>query len=89
VLILTVNVSNATMCLCILQAYKHTPLIEALNIFVSKRISALPVVDNNNKVVEIYSKFDVIVSDFIVMQCIFRLIQKLWYCRVHKTFHTI
>lgn len=41
-------------------AQKNTPLIEALNIFVSKRISALPVVDENGKVVEIYSKFDVI-----------------------------
>lgn len=45
-----------------LQAQKNMPLIEALNIFVSKRISALPVVDENGKVVEIYSKFDVIVS---------------------------
>jgi CBS-domain-containing membrane protein len=37
-------------------------LIEALNIFVEKRISALPVVDENGKVVDIYAKFDVIVS---------------------------
>lgn len=39
---------------------KETPLTEALNIFVSSRVSALPVVDENGKLVNIYSKFDVI-----------------------------
>lgn len=38
-----------------------TPIYEALNIFVSTRVSALPVVDENQKLVNIYSKFDVIV----------------------------
>jgi 5'-AMP-activated protein kinase regulatory gamma subunit len=37
-----------------------TPLITALNIFVEKRISALPVVDRDGKVCNIYAKFDVI-----------------------------
>ncbi|XP_034375222.1 5'-AMP-activated protein kinase subunit gamma-2 isoform X1 [Arvicanthis niloticus] len=37
-----------------------TPIIKALNIFVERRISALPVVDESGKVVDIYSKFDVI-----------------------------
>ena len=37
-----------------------TPVIEALNIFVSTRVSALPVVDQNQRLVNIYSKFDVI-----------------------------
>ncbi|KAJ7322146.1 hypothetical protein JRQ81_018433 [Phrynocephalus forsythii] len=43
-------------------AYIHpdTPIIKALNIFVDRRISALPVVDESGKVVDIYSKFDVI-----------------------------
>ena len=41
---------------------KHTPLYEALNIFVATRVSALPVVDENERLVNIYSKFDVIVS---------------------------
>ena len=45
-----------------LQATPSTPLITALNIFVEKRISALPVVDENGCVVDIYAKFDVIVS---------------------------
>jgi 5'-AMP-activated protein kinase regulatory gamma subunit len=40
---------------------KSTPIIEALNIFVATRVSALPIVDENNKLVNIYSKFDVIV----------------------------
>uniref|UniRef100_A0A8C7ZN72 Protein kinase, AMP-activated, gamma 2 non-catalytic subunit b n=1 Tax=Oryzias sinensis TaxID=183150 RepID=A0A8C7ZN72_9TELE len=43
-------------------AYIHpdTPIIKALNIFVEKRVSALPVVDDSGTVVDIYSKFDVI-----------------------------
>ncbi|XP_003469817.1 5'-AMP-activated protein kinase subunit gamma-2 isoform X3 [Cavia porcellus] len=40
--------------------YPDTPIIKALNIFVERRISALPVVDESGKVVDIYSKFDVI-----------------------------
>ena len=39
-----------------------TPLITAINMFVDKRISALPVIDKQGKVVDIYAKFDVIVS---------------------------
>ncbi|XP_077471205.1 5'-AMP-activated protein kinase subunit gamma-1-like isoform X1 [Stigmatopora argus] len=38
----------------------YTPIIKALNIFVERRVSALPVVDESGKVVDIYSKFDVI-----------------------------
>ncbi|XP_041367495.1 5'-AMP-activated protein kinase subunit gamma-1-like isoform X3 [Gigantopelta aegis] len=37
-----------------------TPLIKALNLFVENRISALPVVNEEQKVVDIYAKFDVI-----------------------------
>ncbi|KAM3822784.1 5'-AMP-activated protein kinase subunit gamma-2 isoform 2-T2 [Vipera latastei] len=40
--------------------HPNTPIIKALNIFVDRRISALPVVDESGKVVDIYSKFDVI-----------------------------
>uniref|UniRef100_A0A3P8WRX8 Protein kinase, AMP-activated, gamma 2 non-catalytic subunit b n=1 Tax=Cynoglossus semilaevis TaxID=244447 RepID=A0A3P8WRX8_CYNSE len=40
--------------------HPDTPIIKALNIFVERRVSALPVVDNSGKVVDIYSKFDVI-----------------------------
>ncbi|OQR67914.1 hypothetical protein BIW11_13233 [Tropilaelaps mercedesae] len=36
------------------------PLIEALNTFIERRVSALPVVDEDGKVVDIYAKFDVI-----------------------------
>ncbi|CAF3741299.1 unnamed protein product [Rotaria socialis] len=39
---------------------EHTTVIEALNYFVEYRVSALPVVDKNMKLVNIYSKFDVI-----------------------------
>lgn len=37
-----------------------TPLYTALGIFVEQRVSALPVVDDKGRVVDIYSKFDVI-----------------------------
>uniref|UniRef100_A0A8C5EQB3 5'-AMP-activated protein kinase subunit gamma-1 n=1 Tax=Gouania willdenowi TaxID=441366 RepID=A0A8C5EQB3_GOUWI len=37
-----------------------TPLYTALGIFVEQRVSALPVIDDKGRVVDIYSKFDVI-----------------------------
>ncbi|XP_055058980.2 5'-AMP-activated protein kinase subunit gamma-1 isoform X1 [Misgurnus anguillicaudatus] len=40
--------------------HPDTPIIKALGIFVERRVSALPVVDVKGKVVDIYSKFDVI-----------------------------
>ncbi|KAL1006439.1 hypothetical protein UPYG_G00072430, partial [Umbra pygmaea] len=40
--------------------HPDTPVIKALNIFVERRVSALPVVDESGRVVDIYSKFDVI-----------------------------
>ncbi|CAG9539616.1 unnamed protein product [Cercopithifilaria johnstoni] len=39
---------------------QNTPLIDIMNIFLSKRVSALPVLDENEKVVDIYAKFDAI-----------------------------
>ena len=45
----------------ILTIQQTTSVSEALNLFVSTRVSALPVVDANQKLVNIYSKFDVIV----------------------------
>ena len=41
-----------------------TPIIEALNKFVKKRVSALPIVDEEGKLLDIYAKFDVIVRTF-------------------------
>ncbi|KAK2175388.1 hypothetical protein NP493_732g01017 [Ridgeia piscesae] len=41
-------------------AHPSTPLITALNMFVEKRISALPVVDDSGRVVDVYAKFDAI-----------------------------
>jgi len=49
------------LCVC-LQATPETPLITAINMFVGRRISALPIVDAENRVIDIYAKFDVIVS---------------------------
>ncbi|XP_042608128.1 5'-AMP-activated protein kinase subunit gamma-1-like isoform X1 [Cyprinus carpio] len=40
--------------------HPDTPIIKALSLFVERRVSALPVVDESGKVVDIYSKFDVI-----------------------------
>ena len=39
------------------------PLIQALTMLIERRISALPIVDKKNKVIDVYAKFDVIVSD--------------------------
>lgn len=44
----------------VITAKTTTPVIEALNMFVNHRISAVPVVDPEGKVVNIYAKFDVI-----------------------------
>ncbi|XP_054706325.1 5'-AMP-activated protein kinase subunit gamma-2-like isoform X2 [Uloborus diversus] len=41
-------------------AKTSTPVITALNEFINRRVSALPVVDDHGKVVDIYAKFDVI-----------------------------
>jgi len=38
-----------------------TPLIEALSTFVSRRVSALPVVDSDGQIVDVYTKHDVMV----------------------------
>jgi len=41
-------------------ARPDTPVIEALTKFVNRRVSALPIVDDDNKLTHIYAKFDVI-----------------------------
>lgn len=43
-------------------ATEETSIILALKKFVERRVSALPIVDSERKLVNIYSKFDVIVS---------------------------
>lgn len=47
-------------------ATQNMPLIETLNLMVDRRVSALPIVDKKNKVVEVFAKFDVIVSAFSI-----------------------
>lgn len=44
------------------QATAETPLLTALNMFMEHRISALPVVTSEGEVINVYAKFDVIVS---------------------------
>lgn len=46
----------------IAMATQNTPLIDAITMMVERRISALPIVDKKNKVIDVYAKFDVIVS---------------------------
>ena len=48
-----------------------TPIIEALNKFVKKRVSALPIVDEEGKLLDIYAKFDVIVRSKLSFFCVF------------------
>lgn len=44
------------------QATADMAVIDAINIFVARRVSALPVIDENRQVIDVYAKFDVIVS---------------------------
>lgn len=43
-------------------AAEDTTIILALRKFVERRVSALPVIDSEGRLVDIYAKFDVIVS---------------------------
>lgn len=43
-------------------ASEDTSIIAALEKFVERRVSALPIVDSEGRLVDIYAKFDVIVS---------------------------
>lgn len=43
-------------------ATEETSIITALHKFVERRVSALPLVDSDGRLVDIYAKFDVIVS---------------------------
>lgn len=43
-----------------------TPVISALSLFVENRVSALPIVDDDGAVIDIYAKFDAIVSKVFV-----------------------
>lgn len=45
-------------------AHHDTPIILALKKFVERRISALPIVDDQGRLIDIYAKFDVIVRRF-------------------------
>lgn len=43
-------------------ADEETFIIDALRKFVNRRVSALPLIDSDGKLKDIYAKFDVIVS---------------------------
>lgn len=60
--------------------HPETRLIDALNAFVEHRVSALPVVEHDGRVLDIYAKFDVIVS-FICFSLV--------YCRFQFEFELI
>lgn len=49
-------------------ATEDTSIILALKKFVERRVSALPIIDTEGRLVDIYAKFDVIVSilDFLL-----------------------
>lgn len=48
-------------------ASEDTSIILALKKFVERRVSALPIVDSEGRLVDIYAKFDVIVSSIYFM----------------------
>lgn len=72
------NIATTTM---------ETPLIDALNAFVDRRVSALPVVDQNGKVIDIYAKFDVIVSTllFFTLDFLFFILFLFIRCPLYPT----
>lgn len=41
-------------------AREDTSIIQALTKFLERRVSALPIVDNDNRLLDIYARFDVI-----------------------------
>lgn len=45
-------------------ADEDTSILTALHKFIDRRVSALPLVDSEGRLVDIYAKFDVIVSNF-------------------------
>lgn len=47
-------------------ANEETSIIMALHKFIERRVSALPLVDSEGRLVDIYAKFDVIVSYLFV-----------------------
>lgn len=46
-------------------ACQDTSIIDALEKFVERRVSALPMISEEGKLVDIFAKFDVIVSLFV------------------------
>lgn len=60
-------------------ADEHTSIITALKKFVERRVSALPLVDSEGRLVDIYAKFDVIVSNIIEIEEIVIAINCLFY----------
>eukprot|EP00096_Caligus_rogercresseyi_P011939 TRINITY_DN4855_c0_g1_i3.p1 TRINITY_DN4855_c0_g1~~TRINITY_DN4855_c0_g1_i3.p1 ORF type:complete len:475 (+),score=155.03 TRINITY_DN4855_c0_g1_i3:1636-3060(+) len=72
-----------------------TPIIEALNKFLDKRISALPIVDEQGKLVDIYAKFDVMnlaaektYENLDVTLKVANEYRNEWFEGVHKCKHT-
>lgn len=58
-------------------ATEDTTILTALTKFVDRRVSALPIIDTDGHLVDIYAKFDVIVSSkiYIVIKKIPKFIQ--------------
>ena len=66
-------------------ACPDTPIITALTKFVERRVSALPLVDSLGRLVDIYSKFDVIVSFpllLLLLLLLFFLLLLCFGCRI-------
>lgn len=58
-------------------ASEDTTIILALKKFVERRVSALPVIDLEGRLVDIYAKFDVIVSN---SSCVMEFPPKVFFC---------
>lgn len=60
-----------------------TPVIQIINMFAEQNISAIPIVDENNVVVNVYETIDVMVSRAVIDTCsyvtFFLLVRALLY----------
>lgn len=50
--------------LCFFQLVTDAPLIQALKLFLERRISAIPIVDSEGRAIDLFAKIDIVVSTF-------------------------
>jgi len=74
-------------------ATEDTSIIEALNIFIENRITAIPILDHHGRLLDMYAKFDVINlaenHSYTNLDMPIKLINQHWTCTDSPYFHGI